>query len=80
MVDKRSALSRRQFVKRAKAGKAGRGEDAFARKESKQWAKIEARIKIITARERGRQLAGSGHDVIQQQRHATHRTLKAIKF
>jgi len=79
-MDQRSAVSSQLAAKRTKAGRIGRGEDAFARKESQQWAKIEARIKIIAERERGQQLAGSGYDVINEHRHVRRQTLKAIKF
>lgn len=76
-ADRRNHMTSEQ---RSDAGRKGRGEDAFAKKESRQWAKIEARIQGIVEREHGLRMAGSGYDVIHDQRHMTHRTLKAIKF
>jgi len=66
--------------KRTRAGKEGRGEGVFSRKDSEKWHTIEARMLVIVTRENGLRMAGGGFDVMHDYRHMMHRTLKAIKF
>jgi hypothetical protein len=77
MTDRRNHLSP---MERSDAGRMGRGEGAFSRKETQTWAKIQKRIDSIVEREQSARMHGGGVDVIHDYRHVMHSTLKAVRF